>query len=151
MIHCDKLPNCLCGISTRQLELLLWRARSDSPTYSQVCTIFFIQLNNVNKFKNNVLPPCVNYFVTVWHNTGNPTTSHSGKPFEANIERNMSGLPVQSSSSNCVVLISHRQLGNDLFGTGRTTAQHVHKTLYKTVFDTYQKVDYSLRLGQHAV
>ena len=25
-------PNCLCGISTRQLELLLWGARPNSPT-----------------------------------------------------------------------------------------------------------------------
>ena len=42
--HARKFPNCLCSISTRQLELLLWRAgltaqhRQDSP-------IFFKQLN----------------------------------------------------------------------------------------------------------
>ena len=28
------VPNCLCNISTRQLELLLWRARTNSPTSS---------------------------------------------------------------------------------------------------------------------
>ena len=31
------LPNCLCSISTRQLELLLWRARPDSPTSASYC------------------------------------------------------------------------------------------------------------------
>ena len=35
--------------------------RPDSPTYPQDCTIFFIQLNNVNnEIKNKVLQPHVN-------------------------------------------------------------------------------------------
>ena len=51
-------PNCLCGISTRQLELLLWKTRPDSQTYPQDCSIFFIQLNNVNKLKKGVPTLC---------------------------------------------------------------------------------------------
>ena len=42
-----QLPNYLCGVSTKQLELLVWNARPRSPTYPKDCTIFFIQLNNV--------------------------------------------------------------------------------------------------------
>ena len=34
LLHC-KLPNCPCSISTTQLELLLWRARPNSPMYLQ--------------------------------------------------------------------------------------------------------------------
>ena len=44
-----KFPSCLCGISARQLELFLWKAKPDSPKYLQDCTLFFTQLNNVNK------------------------------------------------------------------------------------------------------
>ena len=39
-----KFPNCLCGISTRQLELLLWRAGLTAQ-HVQDSPIFFIQLN----------------------------------------------------------------------------------------------------------
>ena len=41
-----KFPNCLCGISTRQLELLLWRA-GPTAEHTQDSPIFFIQLNYV--------------------------------------------------------------------------------------------------------
>ena len=41
-----KFPNCLCGISTRQLELLLWRA-GPTAQHTQDSRIFFIQLNYV--------------------------------------------------------------------------------------------------------
>ena len=54
-----KFPNCPCGISTRQLELLFWRA-GPIAQHSQDCPIFFIQLNYVHKTKQNkVLPPYV--------------------------------------------------------------------------------------------
>ena len=51
-----KFPNCLSGISTRQLELLLWRA---GPTAQHMpdSPIFLIQLNYVHNNKNQVLPP----------------------------------------------------------------------------------------------
>ena len=51
-----KFPNCLCSISTRQLELLLWRAGLTAQ-HMQDSPIFFIQLNCVNKSENKVLPP----------------------------------------------------------------------------------------------
>ena len=97
--HLDKCPNCLYGINTRQLELLLWKVRPNSQTYLQECTIFFIQLNNVyneiNKC-NMVLPPYVTPSTTRWH-----TSSDSMKPFEANIERKM--LECQALLSSAVV------------------------------------------------
>ena len=45
-IACNKFPNCLCSISTRQLELLLWRA-GPTAQHMQDSQIFFIQLNYV--------------------------------------------------------------------------------------------------------
>ena len=39
------LPNCLFGISARQLELYLWRARPDSPTSSCQCLSETVSLN----------------------------------------------------------------------------------------------------------
>ena len=42
----------------------------------------------------------------------------------------------------------HRQLGDYLFSSGEDygmTAQHICKTLYRSVFDSYQNIDYSLR------
>ena len=43
-----KFPNCLWSISTRQLELLLWRAGLTAQ-HMQDSLIFFIQLNYVHK------------------------------------------------------------------------------------------------------
>ena len=40
----QKFPNCLCSISTRQLELLLWRA-GHTAQHMQDSPIFFLQLN----------------------------------------------------------------------------------------------------------
>ena len=47
--HIYKFPNCLCGISTRQLGLLL---RTAKPNISAGLCYFF-QQNNVNNGKNN--------------------------------------------------------------------------------------------------
>ena len=58
------------------------------------------------------------------------------------------GLALQRESSNCLVLIPHRQLGNYLLSTGDSynlTAHHIHMTLYKSMFDNYQQVEYLLR------
>ena len=51
----------LFGISTRKLELLLWRERPNSPAYLEDCTIFFIWLNNINNVLklNKMLPTYV--------------------------------------------------------------------------------------------
>ena len=52
-------PNLLCSISTRQLELLLWRAEMTAK-HLQDYPVLFIQLNDVYKSKQNkVLPPYV--------------------------------------------------------------------------------------------
>ena len=59
----------------------------------------------------------------------------------------MSCLALQRNISNCLVLIPHRQLGNYLLTTGESygqTAQHIHKILYRSMFDTYQHIDNSL-------
>ena len=52
----SKFPNCLCSISTRQLELLLWRS-GPTAQHMQDSPIFFMQLNYVHNNKNKVLPP----------------------------------------------------------------------------------------------
>ena len=46
LLDFQKFPNCLCGISTQQLKILLWKGRPNSPTHLQDCTIFCIQLTN---------------------------------------------------------------------------------------------------------
>ena len=51
-----KFPNCLCSISTRQLELLLRRAGLTAQ-HLQDCPTFFIQLNYVHKSKKNKVQP----------------------------------------------------------------------------------------------
>ena len=63
----------------------------------------------------------------------------------------MSGLALQSSRSRCPLLILHRQLGKYLLGTRESygsIAQHIHKTVSKSMFNIYQQGAYSLR--QHA-
>ena len=57
----------------------------------------------------------------------------------------LSGLIFQS---NCAVLTMYRQLGNYLIGGGQIyglRAQHICQALYKSMFDTYQQVTYSLK------
>ena len=77
---------CIGLFNTTTLECLVialslfarnWRELGpNSPTCPQYCT-FFIQLNNVNKLKNKVLPPYVNSQATRWHIAGTPTASFS--------------------------------------------------------------------------
>ena len=74
-----KFPNGLCGINTRQMELLLWTPRPDNPTYLQDCTVFVIHLNNINK---KMLPIYANFLATRWHTTRSATASYSMKPYE---------------------------------------------------------------------
>ena len=115
-----RFVDCLCGISTRQLKLLLWRARPDSLIYSQGCTLLFTRLNNVYneiKFKNKVLLPYVKFPCP-------KVAQHREfhfilfiKTTKANIDRNIvgpSGIALKRSRSNCLVLKPHRKLGNYL-------------------------------------
>ena len=90
------LDICLCQISQlfvqyyhKHLELLFWRARPDSPTYLQGCTIFFLHLNNVyNKIKISCCHLKLNPLATRWH-TVDSTSPYSVKPFLGNTERKM--------------------------------------------------------------
>ena len=110
-----KYPNCLCGLNTRLFELLLWRIRPNILTYLQDCTIFFIQLNNVKKLKNKVLPSYINSPVTRWHITGKRG--------------------YWAVAPCCPELYFKLSLENCLIGTRESygpTAQHVCKTLYKS-------------------
>ena len=69
-----------------------------------------------------------------------------GKHLEEDVR--LPSLAPQSNSSNCIVLIPHRLLGNYLLGTRNSyslPAQHICKTLYKSMFDTYQPISHSLR------
>ena len=86
-------------------------------------------------------------FATRWH-----TCSTSMKPVEANIQRKMLGCCTLLSRAilpTCLVLTLHGHLGNYLFLTGESyslTDQHIHKTLYRAMFATYQQVEYWLKL-----
>ena len=92
-----------------------------------------------------MIPPYINSLTKRWHtflfNEAN-WSKHLDEGFE------LLGLALQSNISNCLVLILHTQLGNYLLITGESycqTAKHIHRTLCKSMFDTYQ-VNYSLRL-----
>ena len=66
----------------------------------------------------------------------------------------MLGLAFESNRSNCLVLILHKQMGNYMLSTVETyglTTQHTYQILYRSMFDAYQQVDYSLSPGQCAV
>ena len=141
-----KFPNWLCGIKGRQLELMFWTAGLTSQ-HLQDCLIFFIQLNYVHKSKQNkVLPP---YIKLPCHKVapGIPL------PFPliqwSHVRQTLRGrcwavrLALQSNSSNCLVLIPHWQLGNYLLGTGGELQPNICKTIYKSMFDTYQESTYS--------
>ena len=54
---------------------------------------------------------------------------------------------LQSNSSNCLMEILHRQLGNYLLNTGETYGPTYPQDFvsYRSMFDTYQQVDYSPR------
>ena len=57
-----KFPHCLFSVRNRLLELLLSRARPDSPTYPYNFIIFLTWLNNVcNVIKIKVLSPYVKF------------------------------------------------------------------------------------------
>ena len=84
---------------------------------------------------------------TRWH-IWIPLSLTQWSHLEANIERKMLGLAPLSNISNCIVLILYRQLGNYLLGTSESyslATQHIHRTLYKSMFDTNQHIDYSQR------
>ena len=52
------------------------------------------------------------------------------------------------NSATYLVLMPHRQFVKYLLNTGKhygLAAQHIPKTLYRSIFDTYQQSDYSLR------
>ena len=60
----------------------------------------------------------------------------------------LSGLTLHSNNSRCLVLIPHRKFGSYLLNTMEScglTTQHIHNTLHKSIFDTQQQPDYSLR------
>ena len=118
----NKFPNCLCSISPRQLELLLWRA-GPTEQHLQDCVLFFIQLNYVHKSKNKVLPP---YFKLPLPKYGTWDSTSSSLNQKSHTRQTLRGKccavgpALQSNSSNCLVLIPHRQLGNYLLHTGKT-------------------------------
>ena len=103
------------------------RARLDSPAYLKECIIFFTQVNDVYKWKIRSCHLMLNSLDISWHNIGNSTFSFS----------------------ICPVLILHRYFWDYLLGTRDTyvlTAQHIHKTSNKSMFDTCQQFAYALWL-----
>ena len=60
----------------------------------------------------------------------------------------MLGFALYSNISNSLRLILYRQLGNYLLSTGGSyelTVQYIYKNLFKSMCDTYQQNDFSLR------
>ena len=121
-----KFHRCLCSISTRQLELFLWKARPKSPTKLQDSTIFFIQLNNVYKKISEINSCHLMLLPLPWGGTL-PLTQRShlrkilrGKHWDV-------GLAVQTNSYHCLVLILHRQLGTISLVLERAMAQKHNK------------------------
>ena len=79
--------------------------------------------------ENKVLSPYVNSRATRWHMLGIPLHLNQWSHAWQTLRRICwaVGPAFQSNSSNCLVLILHRQLGNYLLGTGKsygTTAKH---------------------------
>ena len=132
-----KFPNCLCGINTRQLELLRWRTGrqpnickiSQSSLYSW--TMYIIKTNKV-------LPP---YAKLPCHKVapGTPLPlnkwSHARQTFR--LRCRAVGPALQTNSSNCLVLIPHWQLRNYLLGTGERydpTGQHIQDSIQVNIW-----------------
>ena len=77
----------------------------------------------------------LNCLATRWPNPGNFTSSYSTKPFRQTLTGQCWAVRPCSAenSSNCLVLIMHRQLGNYMLGTRESyglVAQHICKTLH---------------------
>ena len=123
----DKIPQ-LSVITTRQLWLLLWRPSLTSQ-HLQDWPIFFIKLNCVHKLKQNkVLAPYVKlpcHKMAPWIPLPLNQWSHVRQTLRGRCWA--VGPALQSSSSNHLVLILHRKLGNYLLSSEesyRPTAQH---------------------------
>ena len=131
IVEVMKLPNCLCGFSTRQLELLLWRA-GPTAQHTPGCPIFFIQLNYVHnnkRIRNKVLPP---YAELTCHKValGIQLPLNQRSHARQTLRRRCWAVKpaLKSNSSNFLLLIPHRQLGNYLLSTGKgygPTTQHM--------------------------
>ena len=118
-----QFPTCLWSISIRQLVLLLWRAGLTAK-HTQDYPMFFIQLNYVHNKRNKMLPPYAKLPChKVAHGIPLPFNqwSHANKHWEEYF-----GLALQNNSSNCLVLILHRQLGNYLLSTGESYGPTTH-------------------------
>ena len=137
----NRFPNCLWAINTRLLELPHWTARLHRWTYPEDYRNLFILLNNVNNDIKKMW--CHLMFISSCHKMANIELHYLlfnediwGNHWEEEV--GLSGISLQSNSSNCLVLIQCRQLGNHRL---ITTAQHICKSLYQSMFDTYQQID----------
>ena len=123
-----RLPNCLCIINTRQVELLLWRARSYSPTYCKIAqsSLYSWVMQIVWKIR------CCHFYVNSPADGGtlkgiqNPLIQwrYLGKLWEQDV--GLLGLALPSSSSNCLVLILHREVETVCSVLGRAIAQQLN-------------------------
>ena len=130
------------------LELLLCRARPNSPTCLKDCKSSLY--SGTNK-QIKMLLPYVNSIATGWHSTGNPTASHSMKQSGQTLQRGCwvvrSCFPVQQLQLSIASTIQEIwEILVHYWGKPCPNAQNICKTLYMPIFDTYQKVDYLLRL-----
>ena len=116
--HCKNFPN-VCVVLALDSWYYCSGEQGLTVQHSQDCLIFFIQLNHVYKIKQNkVLPP---YDTSLYHKVAYFLFFNEaawGKHWENIV--GLWGLALQSNSSNCLVLIPHRQLENYLLGAWKS-------------------------------
>ena len=128
----------ICDISNRWLN---YYSRQQGPTDKHISKIFQWSLHSwtmyIMKLRIKYCHYTLKSLASRLHNTGNPTSSCLIKQFEANIDREyvgLLGIAVQSNSSNCPVIMPHRQLDKCLLRTRQShglKAQHFQKTFNK--------------------
>ena len=117
------------------------------PTAQHNCNIAQSFLHSWTIYINEILlSPYVTHPATGWY-----SSSDSMKPYESNIEGKLLGLAVQSISSNSSAKTMHT-IGELFTWYWEELQPNISaRPDHRSVFNTYQWVDYSLSTGQHAV
>ena len=107
-----KVPNCLCSISTRQLDLLLWRTRPDSsissPQYLH-CMASKNQRKHASLWHSTIRKQ---YLISLIYLDYIHCSAVKRRLWNIVGYVGLSGLVLQSNCPNYLVLILNRQLGN---------------------------------------
>ena len=130
-----------------KLEMLIWRPRPNSPTYLQDHTIYLIQLNNVHNEINKGAAILCSLPLSHGGLEGIPLPLIQ----QSHLRPTLRGKcwPVRLCSQKLYFELSSSrtiQTFRELFAwCCGLKAQHISKTLNKSMFDTYPHDNYSLR------